>query len=421
MSAANSDQGQLGQLGRLQLDATTCRATARRRSPHADARDQHREEQADRHVHDDRAPAAASGGDRHASARRTRPPRSPATSAAGSKKCQGEPNWCRLTIDEADSTITTPIRHSMATRITSTQKLPPGRGPPGRQLGAGPLEGRKRPRGSVVSMALPLPRLLGHDRGEIVAPGGVGRVPVEAGAARRQQHGVAGPGQARPRPDRGVHAGRRAPPAPDRRRPPRPRRRPRRWRPRPAPAGRWRASAPRSRPLLRPPAISTTEENPATAASTDAGVVALESSYQRTPVRFRRRGRPGAGVARCVARPRRQPARVAPAARATAAAARALARSWGRARGSSATAISVRPPATSEPVALEAEAGAGPDRESVHPRRRRGSRVAAAHTTGSSALTTAVSPVALVGPDPRLGRGVVRRATGASRDGRAPG
>ena len=35
--------------------------------------------------------------------------------------------------------------------------------------------------------------------------------------------------------------------------------------------------------LVAPPAMSTTEAKPATAARTDAGVVALESSYQVTP------------------------------------------------------------------------------------------------------------------------------------------
>ena len=39
------------------------------------------------------------------------------------KKCHGVPYWLRLAIDEAESTITTPIRHRTATRLTSTQKL----------------------------------------------------------------------------------------------------------------------------------------------------------------------------------------------------------------------------------------------------------------------------------------------------------
>ena len=43
------------------------------------------------------------------------------------------------------------------------------------------------------------------------------------------------------------------------------------------------ASAPRSRPLFRPPAMSTTESNAGTAATVAWGAVAFESSYQRTP------------------------------------------------------------------------------------------------------------------------------------------
>ena len=122
-----------------------------------------------------------------------------------------------------------------------------------------------------------------------------------------------------------------APGAAPRTRPPPPRRR-RRWPRPPSPRRRPRGSAPRSRPLFRPPAISTTESNPASAATTDAGVVALESSYQRTPpaspTSCTRWGSPAN-----VAKTRRQASRSAPAATAAAEAARALAMSCGIARG----------------------------------------------------------------------------------------
>src|ERR1700758_1825125 len=80
------------------------------------------------------------------------------------------------------------------------------------------------------------------------------------------------------------------------------------------------ARAARSSPLLRPPAMSTTDENPATAARTEAGVVALESSYQPTPpsspTKVTRWGSGGV-----LTRAARHPAGVAPAERATAVAA----------------------------------------------------------------------------------------------------
>ena len=91
----------------------------------------------------------------------------------------------------------------------------------------------------------------------------VGRVPVERRARRRQHHGVAGPGHGRgparrPSAIDGASHHR----APARRRRPSPRRPPRRWPPRPAGRRPPSASTERSRPLLRPPAMSTAERKP---------------------------------------------------------------------------------------------------------------------------------------------------------------
>ena len=172
-----------------------------------------------------------------------------------------------------------------------------------------------------------------------------------------------------------------------RRRRPR-RRRPRRWprrrgrRP-PSPSRPWR-----SRPLLRPPAISTTEAKAPTAAAVAWGVVALESSYQRTPPRSptscTRWGRPSKVVQR----------RGATASSATpsgagrrAAAARALARSWGR-RPAQVVDGEQRPVVDDQPAVADG---------GVLGRRPKPNVAAAGRarwwpaTTGSSALATATS------------------------------
>ena len=119
---------------------------------------------------------------------------------------------------------------------------------------------------------------------EVVAPLAVGPVPVERGAAGRQQDGVARARRGRRRRARrrpstsavttgrvpanaALDLGGRLADGDDGRG-----------------CGRWRdASGARSRPLLRPPAMSTTESKPARAASVAWGAVAFESSYQRTP------------------------------------------------------------------------------------------------------------------------------------------
>ena len=99
--------------------------------------------------------------------------------------------------------------------------------------------------------------------GEVVAPLGVGPVPVERRACRRQHHRVAGV-RPRPRPRSTASAMDCArSPAPGRRRRRPPRRRPPRWRTTPRSRGRPRAaSTDRSRPLLRPPAMSTAGVEP---------------------------------------------------------------------------------------------------------------------------------------------------------------
>ncbi len=256
-------------------------------------------------------PAVAIGPGRYERRRGT--PRLPIVNhiSCRSKKYQGEPNCCRLTIEDADSTITTPIRHRMATRATSTQKRPD---PDGWRdeavLGAGSLAGAqqclagrqpdwmaKRHAVRWSALAFSSAKSAGHDRGEVVTSGGIGRVPVEAGAARGQHDGVAGVGQSvrplpRPHPCcwpmvTGARPEKAAPTSPA-------------ASPMATTArtgGTVARRAARSSPLLRPPAISTTDEKPATAASTDAGVVALESSYQATPspepTRLTRCGRGG--------------------------------------------------------------------------------------------------------------------------------
>ena len=157
---------------------------------------------------------------------------------------------------------------------------------------------------------------------EVVAALGVGAVPVERRAGRRQEHDVAGPGE----------RGR-----------PRPRRRPSRWpcAPGAAPsnaaatsgaaspmattARMWSASSassPRSRPLLRPPAISTTDGNPRTRRAGGVGrgglrvVVPAHASslaHQRHPMGEPPEGQQGVVRARPRCRRRGAPRRPRPA------------------------------------------------------------------------------------------------------------
>ena len=148
------------------------------------------------------------------------------------------------------------------------------------------------------------------------------------------------------------------------------------------------ASSERSSPLLRPPAISTTEENADTPARTAAGVVAFESSYQRTPSRSAtnctRCG--GGAVVRAAIR---QHSSSAPAAMATARAAAALATSWGKARGSS-DALNDIPPGPSTPSGPTVHVA--PEAPKLTTRTPGGTVAEQLRTTGSSALITAVLP-----------------------------
>ena len=110
------------------------------------------------------------------------------------------------------------------------------------------------------------------------------RVPVEAGAARRQQDDVAGEGSCpgdvdsfghrRCRHDRHAGGGERRGDVV---------RSPRRWRRRRGSAPASAAIGARSRPLLRPPAMRTTWSKPSIAAAAACGVVAFESLNQATP------------------------------------------------------------------------------------------------------------------------------------------
>ena len=108
----------------------------------------------------------------------------------------------------------------------------------------------------------------------------------------------------------------------------------------------------RSTPLFRPPAMSTTDSKPATAALVAWGVVAFESSYQRTPSRSAtsstRWGRP--------LNPRSPTATASgstPSETAMADAARALRRSWGNGLHNSSTPSSGIP-GHDQPVAVDA-------------------------------------------------------------------
>ena len=131
---------------------------------------------------------------------------------------------------------------------------------------------------------------------------GIGAPPAGRGRQRRSRRPARRrSGTSRTRRSRATAARRRPGGRPRRLRPPRrpwtrpggrargrrtrrpPRAPPRRWRRRPAHGRPTSASSPRSRPLLRPPAMSTTDSKPRTAATAAWGLVALESSYQRTP------------------------------------------------------------------------------------------------------------------------------------------
>src|SRR5579863_744521 len=150
------------------------------------------------------------------------------------------------------------------------------------------------------------------------------------------------------------------------------------------------ARSERSRPLLRPPAISTTEVKPLTPARTAAGVVALESSYQETPPDW------PTSCTRCaggsvLAAASLQPSGLAPAAMATARAAAVFARSWGNALGRS-PAGRKKPWGPAIPSGLTRHTGsasAAPKETTSTPA---GMLTAARLTTGSSALTTATQP-----------------------------
>ena len=120
---------------------------------------------------------------------------------------------------------------------------------------------------------------------EVVAARFEAVVPVEAGAAGRQQRRRRRDGQLSPATstasaiDAARRSARRSRPAPERRR------RPRRRRPRRSPRRRVRGRASaaigdRSRPLFRPPAISTTWSKARIATEAACGVVALESLNQ---------------------------------------------------------------------------------------------------------------------------------------------
>ena len=187
-----------------------------------------------------------------------------------------------------------------------------------------------------------------------LAPLGVGTEPVERGTRRREKDDIARSGHRRRGLDHVGHPGA-APPAPRRRssehrRPPSSAASPIATTARTG--GTVPARTSRSSPLLRPPAISTTESNPATAATVAWAVVAFESSNQRTPPTLGHQlDAMGAGRGR--AQHVRTASTSAPAATAETDAARALAMSWGSDRGSSSTGQEIesvgrtrRPPST---------------------------------------------------------------------------
>src|SRR6266511_34922 len=149
-------------------------------------------------------------------------------------------------------------------------------------------------------------------------------------------------------------------------------------------------SAERSRPLFRPPAISTTSSRPRTAASVAWTLVAFESSTYRTPscsvTRLIRCGN-GGTVASALA----IALVVAPTARATAAAASALATSCDARRGNALSDTSSEPSSatSSSPVAAWTTryplAAPGATEKAT---RRAGAAASSPATTGSSALKT---------------------------------
>ena len=137
---------------------------------------------------------------------------------------------------------------------------------------------------TVIAPAPPSASSRAHLGGEVVAALGVARVRVERRARGREQHDVARLRRARaaartasciePAVTTGATPGERGRDLGAR---------PRRTRRRRARASPRAASTPRSSPLFRPPASSTTESNDATARSVASGFVAFESSYQLTP------------------------------------------------------------------------------------------------------------------------------------------
>ena len=173
-----------------------------------------------------------------------------------------------------------------------------------------------------------------YKRSEMLAALFIVRVPVEARATRRQHDRVAGDRKARCGLDSFAHGLRLAHRRPARKTPSRTSLAASPIATTARTGGTVLASSERSRPLLRPPAISTTEENPRTPASTAAGVVALESSYQRHAV-FLATSCTRCGGGRVLAAACRQPSCARTRGHGDREAAAVLARSWGNALGKS--------------------------------------------------------------------------------------
>ena len=232
-----------------------------------------------------------------------------------------------------------------------------------------------------------------HDRSKMVTAGRIGRVPVEAGAPRGQHDGVArvGPGAAAASTAASMLVAVVTGARPEKAAPTSPAASPMATTARTG--GTVARRAARSSPLLRPPAINTTDEKPATAASTDAGVVALESSYHARrladPTRLTRCGERRGG---------RQPVPasgrgVAPAGRGHGRGGQGIGQVVGQGAG--------QPGDRGSPL-LRRDRPAGrrprryaawpPDREGHPVDARRDLRRRGRDTTGSSALNTAVSP-----------------------------
>ena len=278
------------------------------------------------------------------------------------------------------------------------------------------LHGR---RGRAGTDPGPAAELCLHQRGEMFSSLRIRGVPVETGAPRRKDDGVARGGQAGGGVDRRAH--RRAPGgrAPGRRMPSPPRRRTLPPPPRPARGGRVPARSDRSRPLLRPPAISTTEREAPHSGCTAAGVVALESSYQETPSFLGHELDPVGGHRVCRAPPHEHPLSVAPAARATARAAAVLARSCGKDLGRSAGSRT-NPPgpsipsSSSEPVPDgTAPGGRMPSSDAAGAKPKRNDIDSSGHALGRSpdhrviGVDDRCAAGALLGPYLRLGPGVM--------------